>query len=84
MSPFNVVRRPGLLPAPGFEYIDEVLASGIASMVIYQLPQGGNAGYQIRGMIQKSARSAERRRHEVYGDELSRELGHPVGVGILS
>jgi hypothetical protein len=24
-------------------------------MVIYQLPQGGNAGYQIRGMIQKSA-----------------------------
>jgi DNA-binding beta-propeller fold protein YncE len=50
-----VVRRPGLLPAPGFEYIDEVLSSGIASMVIYQLPQGGNAGYQIRGMIQKSA-----------------------------
>lgn len=52
-----VVRRPGLLPAPGFEYIDEVLASGIASMVVYQLPQGGNAGYQIRGMIQKSARA---------------------------
>lgn len=52
-----VVRHTGLLPAPGFEYIDEILATGIASMVVYDLPQGGQTGAQTKAMILASERA---------------------------
>jgi len=49
-----VVRRLGLLPAPGFEYIDEVLGTGIASMIVYDLPEGDQSGGQLTAMLRKS------------------------------